>query len=567
MKTLFVILVVALGAASCGSDGGSHHPELVTVDVYGVKGRTLQAVEVDPFDSTTANKIKVSVTGPFIHNPITVISDFTDHEVATPPIPFGYARQVTVEVCAATCDPTVAGDIVARGRSVPFDVVEDLPSKPESVKVFVTPRNSFSSPATAKIPPEPTRPAVGDRIGATATLLNDGRILILGGARVKAGAATWFRAEDLEEVFADAEVYDPRSGQFLSVEPMTRPRAFHQAVKLSDGDVVVLGGYTQDPGAAPRLDWTVEVFDPVTGTFRASEKGIVPPGGRALFTAALLGQNSKFILIAGGLAEPAQAGSYVDVYLLDVGIVCHVPLKTTRYNHAMVYVPDYGRGTLGEKGAGVPAFILFGGQNDHGLVGTVEPVTVDPEGKCDIQNNDVTMVVLDETAIAQIPGGGRTLLAAVFVPHQLITYVIGGFTDLALRTPSDRVHIYRPDQRGFLLNREGLPMEVLVMGEARGAMSATLMDFNTILIAGGIGSGGSVTSTMDLIVQEYVCKDYEKETGCEYRIKVAHGAAPNLAPGRAAHMALFDATRRVFFVGGFSEPYVPIRDVTLYNPD
>ncbi len=551
------VLAALLAVASCGGgSGGSPHPGLVSVSVYPLKGTTPQAALVDPFDPAKARNIKVTFSGPSIREPISTVTDFAspNREVALDGIPFGYARQVTIEICAATCDPKVAGDILARGRSVPFDVLEDSASNPREVPVFVTPRNSFSTPATATIPPQPTRPAIRDRIGATATLLDDGRVLLLGGAKVKAGAATWFRAEDLDAVIADAEVYDPNTGQFLAVGPMTRPRAFHQAVKLANGQVVVLGGYTQDAGAAPRLDSSVEVFDPFTGTFRASAQGIVPAGGRALFAAALLDAATNTILITGGIAAPGVAGGFADAYMLDNGTIGHVNLGRVRYNHAMVFAGDYGRGTLDP--AGVPAFILFGGQNDTGTVAEVEALTVAGY-----------QVQRDDTATAALPGGGRTLLAAVFVPQQRIAYVIGGFADAALSNPSSRVDIYRTDERGFRLNEQGQPKEVLRMKEARGAMTATLMDFNTVLIAGGRGAGGAVSNTMELIVENFVCEDYEKQTGCVFSINLVSEATPLLDPPRAAHLALYDATRRLFLAGGYSQPYAPVQDVVFYNPD
>lgn len=551
------VLGTVLMVLSCGGgSGGSHHPGLVSVNVYPVKGTSVDNLLTDPFDPAKARKVKVTFTGPGIQVPISALSDFADpdREVNVEAIPFGYARQVTVEVCTSNCDPKVAGDILARGRSVPFDVLEDSASRPKEVQVFVTPRNSFASPATATIPPQVTRPAVKDRIGATVTLLTDGRILILGGARVKSGAATWYRATDLDAILADAEVYDPRTGQFVAVGPMTKPRAFHQAVRLNNGQVVVLGGYTQEGGAAPRLDSSVEVFDPVDGTFRASAQGIVPVGGRALFTAALADGNTNSILIAGGVADPAVAGGYADVYMLDVGVVGHEPLRAVRFNHAMAFVGDYGRGVLNADG--VPAFILFGGQTESSTVAEVEPLTVSGY-----------QVKPDTTAVANLPGGGRTLLSAVFVPQQRIVYVIGGFTDIGLTNPSPRIDIYRSDERGFRLNELGQPKEVLMMSEARGAMSATLIDYNTIVIAGGQGALGTILNSIELIVEDYVCTDYEKQIGCVFRINLVSGATPRLNPPRAAHTALFDATHRLFFLGGFSQPYTPVQDAVFYNPD
>ena len=78
--------------------------------------------------------------------------------------------------------------------------------------------------------------------GFTATLLNDGRVLVIGGSE------------------ASAELYDPSAGKFISAGTMSTPRAGHTATLLADGRILIAGGsYGREPSA--------ELFDPSTGVF------------------------------------------------------------------------------------------------------------------------------------------------------------------------------------------------------------------------------------------------------------------------------------------------------------
>jgi Galactose oxidase, central domain/Kelch motif len=89
----------------------------------------------------------------------------------------------------------------------------------------------------------------------TATLLEDGRVLIVGG---HAG-----RRQNME-VYASAEVFSPRSNRFERAGLLATSRHKHDAIRLSDGHVLVIGG-------ADRTDRnyyaTTEIFDPRTATF------------------------------------------------------------------------------------------------------------------------------------------------------------------------------------------------------------------------------------------------------------------------------------------------------------
>jgi hypothetical protein len=118
---------------------------------------------------------------------------------------------------------------------------------------------SFLSSAEILDPLTGRSEAVGSmsvpRESHTATLLPDGRVLVVGGHRGRREAM---------EVYASAEVYDPATRRFQSAGSLTTARHKHDAVRLADGRVLVLGG-------ADRTDRrhyaTTEVYDPASAAF------------------------------------------------------------------------------------------------------------------------------------------------------------------------------------------------------------------------------------------------------------------------------------------------------------
>jgi hypothetical protein len=130
--------------------------------------------------------------------------------------------------------------------------------------------------------------AVG-RFLHTATLLQNGKVLIVGGALTSTSAPV-----------ATAEVYDPATGIFTMTGAMATARERHTATLLADGRVLIVGGTTSTGATA-----TVEVYDPSTGSF--SVTGSMAEA-RAFHTATLL-PNGK-VLVAGGGDENSTAEVY-----------------------------------------------------------------------------------------------------------------------------------------------------------------------------------------------------------------------------------------------------------------
>jgi hypothetical protein len=121
------------------------------------------------------------------------------------------------------------------------------------------------------------------RDSATATLLNDGRVLVAGGT-----------ADDTTGIaLASAELYDPRVGRFSPTGSMTTPRAHHTATLLPDGRVLIVGGTTT--GEAGGELASAEIYDPSTGSFMATSS---MAAGRIRQAATLLADGR--VLVSGG---------------------------------------------------------------------------------------------------------------------------------------------------------------------------------------------------------------------------------------------------------------------------
>lgn len=120
------------------------------------------------------------------------------------------------------------------------------------------------------------------RASGTATLLDDGRVLLVGGYPGEGRPPTAF-----------AEVYDPSTDTFTPAGDLVTGRADHSATLLPDGRVLVAGGFD----AGDRALDTTEYFDPGTGAFTPGPPLLRP---RAAHVAVLAGPD---LVLVGGTED------------------------------------------------------------------------------------------------------------------------------------------------------------------------------------------------------------------------------------------------------------------------
>jgi hypothetical protein len=120
----------------------------------------------------------------------------------------------------------------------------------------------------------------------TATLLSSGKVLVAGG--MSCCATTDF--------LASAELYDPVTETWSVTGSLTRTRVRHTATLLQSGQVLVVGGgIVLAAGGAHVDDRTAELYDPVKGTF--SPTGLLSKGPYS--TATLLPSGKVLVVGGG----------------------------------------------------------------------------------------------------------------------------------------------------------------------------------------------------------------------------------------------------------------------------
>ncbi|MCW5635143.1 MAG: Ig-like domain-containing protein [Rubrivivax sp.] len=180
----------------------------------------------------------------------------------------------------------------------------------------------------------------------TATLLADGRMVVVGGA-----------AE------TTADIYDPATNTWSQTAQMNVDRTQHTATLLRDGRVLVVGGVRPTWNMALRSvesDWAspAELYDPATNTWSVTSVS----GGRFRHSASVLPNGQ--VLVAGGAAW----------YYFGPGLPDDLARKSLR--SVEIYDPVAGRSTpaadMPFESLGHVATQLRGGKTlvigGHGLV-------------------------------------------------------------------------------------------------------------------------------------------------------------------------------------------------------
>ncbi len=153
-----------------------------------------------------------------------------------------------------------------------------------------------------------------DRDFDTATLLEDGRVLVAGGDYPNGAPST-------------AELYDPTTGRFTPTGNMVDAHQDTAAVRLQDGKVLIAGGDTAS---------AAELYDPATGRFTATSPMAAPMPG---FVQGVLLKDGRVLLIGSD-----ETGSATILELYDPAIAVFSRAGSLTVNRAglmgMALLPD-----------------------------------------------------------------------------------------------------------------------------------------------------------------------------------------------------------------------------------
>jgi N-acetylneuraminic acid mutarotase len=150
---------------------------------------------------------------------------------------------------------------------------------------------TFLSDAELFDPQTDTFTATGGMMTAreshTATLLKDGKVLITGGHKGRRSAIT---------IYTSAEIYNPKNRTFTAAGDLTVKRHKHDATLLADGRVLIVGGSDERDGDGAYRN--AEVFNPTNGTFAAVKNNMNAARYKLQGTAILL-PNGKVLIAGG----------------------------------------------------------------------------------------------------------------------------------------------------------------------------------------------------------------------------------------------------------------------------
>lgn len=151
-------------------------------------------------------------------------------------------------------------------------------------------------------------PLAAARSHHTATLLQDGRVLVVGGASDGHSQSASFGDE-----LGSVEIYDPSADAWLAGPPLATPRFLHTATLLADGRVLVAGG----SNAAEAEIVSSEIFDPSSDSWSAGpalnearvfHAAAALPDGGALVVGGKLA-NIKFLASSERLSPASETFS------------------------------------------------------------------------------------------------------------------------------------------------------------------------------------------------------------------------------------------------------------------
>ncbi|MDR0964901.1 MAG: hypothetical protein LBM75_00050 [Myxococcales bacterium] len=407
------------------------------------------------------------------------------------------------------------GEVVSWGESSRFKLPEGPSSEVISVVLTLRKVDSWSPVLSHNGVTTTVASLKKERAAHTATLFDDGRVLLIGG----------FQSSEANQLYVNSfELLDPASGELIWRDDEEARRAHHTALRLQDGTILVSGGNSSavqaETGATTpftRLD--NQFFDQGSLTWSPT---LGFPSARAHHQASLFGSGAfqGQVQFFGGTGI---SGS--QVLFVAPGDALYDPTRKTFTDGVVT------QGRVGH--ALVPILtghyqIVVGGQLPHGELATnwlvfssadapVLEVSATPRlHSAAVAYDDCSVFAmggfgadgapLQTTHLAQfkgLPCGGNTgtppdlsaargQMCAVTLKNGSILAVGGRTSMTASSTASAAVDLFSASS-GHLMSEATPPMS-----QPRYLHTCTLLDNGMLLVTGGIGASGTAVNTMEI---------------------------------------------------------------------
>jgi hypothetical protein len=283
----------------------------------------------------------------------------------------------------------------------------------------------------------------------TATLLNNGKVLIAGG----------FDQYSTDHTLSSTEIFDPATGQFELAGNMTVKRAWHTATLLNDGRVLITGGFDNKVPVFGTYLRLAEIYDPATGVFTSTGDMTIP---RIWFSSTKLADGR--VLIAGGSDGYGRWSRAAEIYDPATAMFASVgDMVTPRWIHNSALLSN--------------GSVLFAGGNSNsgGEVRLKSAEIYDPLVGLFSSTSAMDMNVARAGASTTLLFDGRVLVA-------------GGQDGSAVYKTSE---LFDPALKTFSF----APSEMAI---SRAGHTATQLLDGRVLLVGGTGANGQALSSTEL---------------------------------------------------------------------
>ncbi|WII70535.1 kelch repeat-containing protein [Bdellovibrio sp. 22V] len=427
----------------------------------------------------------------------------------------GFLWKSEASLSIARFIPTAA--LLKNGKVLVAGGVYTSPSLgyPVTTEIFDPVTNTWSTGADSTAP----------RARATATVLQNGKVLVVGG-------------QDSANILNTTDIYDPDSNTWTAGPLLTKARSGHTATLLPNGKVLVLGG-TGDFGGSIRPA-EVEIYDPDTNTWSLGANMPTP----CYYPSATLvpgGAGGKVVVIGGQTATYLTAAQIYDVATNTWTI--GASMTTGRVAHAAV--------RMGGK------IFVAAGYNSSSALSSVEIYDVatdtwQPGPAMTTARNSAGAATLPDGKI--IVFGGQATTANVYATSEIYNPVTNTWsTDTRLLNNARGLPsvVTLEDQRILIIGgadpynamtsvesyRAGVAAaeewQVPPLLPGRGAHIATLLKDGRILVTGGNEGTKIIGSTA---IYNPATNQWQK--------------GPDLSTPRQNHTATLLASGKVFIAGG-----------------